>query len=229
MPLPASAGALGSNSRRSRRTPSIDSNAPAAGSLGAAAALVACTSIVPGVPSGNRTIRHRTPPTLRRPSTANRSPHNGCCPAVTVTSPGNNGRNSCSLCSWSSPGARRDVQRRGMVLPADGARAGAAELRAGTADPRATRPDPLSQGARSRNAPARCSGCTRPCRTPGSSCRSVATDILGVSGPQDARRADLRDATTRRSWPTSRRARCARRCPRCARRSKAASPVTTPS
>ena len=62
-----------------------------------APALVACTSIVPGVPSGNRTIRHGTPPTRRRPWTANRSPHNGCSAAVTVTSPGNGERNSCSL------------------------------------------------------------------------------------------------------------------------------------
>lgn len=81
MPLPRSPAALGASSRRSARTPSTDSNAPAAGSLvvaaGVAAALVAATSIVPGVPSGNRTIRHRTPPTRRRPSTASRSPHNG--------------------------------------------------------------------------------------------------------------------------------------------------------
>ena len=78
MPLPSSPGALGASNRRSRRTPSADSNVPAAASPAAEPALVACTSIVPGVPSGNRTIRHGTPPTLRRPSTANRSPHNGC-------------------------------------------------------------------------------------------------------------------------------------------------------
>jgi len=77
VPLPASPGALATSNRRSRRTPSADSNTPAAASPAAAPALVACTSIVPGVPSGNRTIRHGAPPTRRRPSTANRSPRNG--------------------------------------------------------------------------------------------------------------------------------------------------------
>ncbi len=76
MPLPSPPGTLGASNRRSRRTPSADSNVPAA-SLSAGCALVARTSIVPGVPSGNRTIKHRTPPTLRRPSTASRAPHNG--------------------------------------------------------------------------------------------------------------------------------------------------------
>jgi len=76
VPLPTPT-ALGSSNRRSRRTPSIDNSPPAVASRAAAPALVAATSIVPGVPSGNRTIRHRTPPTLRRPSTASRSPHNG--------------------------------------------------------------------------------------------------------------------------------------------------------
>ena len=98
MPLPSPPETRGSNSsRRSCRTPSADSNAPDASSPAVAPALVACTSIVPGVPSGNRTIRHGTPPTRRRPWTANRSPHNGCSAAVTVTSPGNGERNSCSL------------------------------------------------------------------------------------------------------------------------------------
>jgi len=93
VPLPSSPGA---SNRRSCRTPSTDNNAPAAGSL-AAPALVAWTSIVPGVPSGRRTIRHRSPPTRRRPSTTSRAPHSGWCAAVTVTSSGNGGRNSCSL------------------------------------------------------------------------------------------------------------------------------------
>jgi hypothetical protein len=97
VPLPSPPGALGASNRRSRRTPSADSNAPAAASPAAEPALVACTSIVAGVPSGNRTIKHGTPPTRRRPSTANRSPRNGWCAAVTVTSPGNDERNSCSL------------------------------------------------------------------------------------------------------------------------------------
>jgi hypothetical protein len=97
VPLPTPPEALGASNRRSRRTPSADSNAPAAGPSAARPALVASTSTVPGVPSGRRTIRHGTPPTRRRPSTASRSPHNGCCAAVTVTSPGSAGRNSCSL------------------------------------------------------------------------------------------------------------------------------------
>jgi transposase len=50
------------------------------------------------------------PPTLRRPSTASRSPHKGCCAAVTVTSPGNDGRNTCSLCGWFCPGRKTDVK-----------------------------------------------------------------------------------------------------------------------
>ncbi len=94
MPLPSSPGA---SNRRRRRTPSTDNNAPTAASLAAAPALVAWTSIVPGVPSGRRTIRHRSPPTRRRPSTTSRAPHSGWCAAVTLTSPGNGGRNSCSL------------------------------------------------------------------------------------------------------------------------------------
>ena len=102
MPLPSSLAAIGTASnRRSRRTPAADSNTPAAGSLLATPALVASTSIVPGVPSGSRTIRHAAPPTRRRPSTTSRSPHNGCCAAVTVTSAGNGEeRDSCSLCGW---------------------------------------------------------------------------------------------------------------------------------
>ncbi len=96
MPLTSPPAALGASSRRSRRTPSADNNAPAGGTA-VAPALVACTSTVPGVPSGRRTIRHRTPPTRRRPSTASRSPHRGWCACVTVTSPGSDGRNSCSL------------------------------------------------------------------------------------------------------------------------------------
>ena len=69
MPLPTPPEALGTSNRRSRRTPSADSNAPAAGLSAACPALVASTSTVPGVPSGRRTIRHGTPPTRRRPST----------------------------------------------------------------------------------------------------------------------------------------------------------------
>ena len=42
-------------------------------SLSAGPALVACTSIVPGVPSGNRTIRHGTPP--HPPAALDRQPH----------------------------------------------------------------------------------------------------------------------------------------------------------
>jgi hypothetical protein len=106
VPLPSPAAARGASNRRSRRTPAADNSAPAGGPLAAAPALVARTSTVPGVPSGKRTIRHRTPPTLRRPSTTSRSPHNGCCAAVTVTSSGNDERNSCSLCGWSFPAAR---------------------------------------------------------------------------------------------------------------------------
>ena len=78
MPLPRSPAALAASNPRSRRTPATDNNTPAAaGSLIAVPALVAATSIVPGVPSGRRTIRHRAPPTRRRPSTSSRSPHNG--------------------------------------------------------------------------------------------------------------------------------------------------------
>jgi len=77
VPLPSPAAASGAKRRRSRRTPSTDSSAPADGSLAAWPALVACTSTVPGVPSGRRTIRHGTPLTRRRPSTGSRSPHNG--------------------------------------------------------------------------------------------------------------------------------------------------------
>jgi hypothetical protein len=97
VPLPSPATTSGASSRRSRRTPSTDSSAPADTTLAAWPALVACTSTVPGVPSGSRTIRHGTPLTRRRPSTASRCPHSGCCAAVTVTSPGSDGRNSCSL------------------------------------------------------------------------------------------------------------------------------------
>ena len=80
MPLPSPPGARGASNRLSRRTPSADNNAAAGGgSLAADPALVACTSIVPGVPSGNRTIRHRTPRTRRHPSTASRAPHSGWC------------------------------------------------------------------------------------------------------------------------------------------------------
>ena len=77
MPLPTPPETLGSSSRRSRRTPSSDNSVPAAASASAAPALVADTSTVPGVPSGRHTIKHGTPPTFRRPATANRSPHNG--------------------------------------------------------------------------------------------------------------------------------------------------------
>ena len=97
MPLPSPPAASDASNRRSRRTPSADSNAPAGASVAAAPALVADTATVPGVPSGRRTIRHRTPPTLRRPSTASRAPHNGWCASMTVTSLGSDGRNSCSL------------------------------------------------------------------------------------------------------------------------------------
>ena len=76
MPLPSPPGTLGTSNRRSRRTPSADSNVPAA-SLSAGCTLVARTSIVPGVPSGKRTIKHGTPPTRRRPSTASRAPTSG--------------------------------------------------------------------------------------------------------------------------------------------------------
>ena len=97
MPLPSPSATLGSSKRRSRRTPSTVSNIPAAVSLTTEPALVACTSIVPGVPSGNRTIRHDTPPTRGglRPPTARRT--TDARRAVTVTSRGNDGRNSCSL------------------------------------------------------------------------------------------------------------------------------------
>jgi hypothetical protein len=96
VPMPSPPGALEASNRRSWRTPSADNNVPGA-SPAAERTLVARTSTVPGVPSGNRTIRHGTPPTRRRPSTASRTPHSGCCAAVIVTSPGNDGRNSCSL------------------------------------------------------------------------------------------------------------------------------------
>jgi len=97
VPLPPPASARGANNGRSRRTPSTDNSARADGSGSAEPALVACTSTVPGVPSGNRTIRHGIPPTRRRPSTVSRTPHNGCAGAVTITSPGSDERNSCSL------------------------------------------------------------------------------------------------------------------------------------
>jgi hypothetical protein len=77
VPLPSPASARGASSRHSWRTPSTDNNAPLGGSLAASPALVACTAIVPGVPSGNRTIQQGTPPTRRRPSTTSRCPHNG--------------------------------------------------------------------------------------------------------------------------------------------------------
>ena len=76
MPLPSPAEGSAAKSRRSWRAPSTDNNAPD-GSLAGLPALVARTSTVPGVPSGNRTIRHGTPPTRRRPSTASRAPHSG--------------------------------------------------------------------------------------------------------------------------------------------------------
>jgi len=75
--LPTPPEALGASNRRSRRTPSTDNNAVARGSLAVAPALVARTSIVPGVPSGRRTIRHGTPPTRRPPSTTRRAAHSG--------------------------------------------------------------------------------------------------------------------------------------------------------
>ena len=106
MPLPSPPDALDASNRRKQRTPSGDNNAPAAASLATAPALVADTSTVPGVPSGKRTTRHGTRCTLLRPSTTSRVPHNGCHGAVIVTSPGNDGRNSRSLCSWSSRVAR---------------------------------------------------------------------------------------------------------------------------
>jgi hypothetical protein len=106
VPLPSPAAARGASNRRNRRTPSPDNSAPTGGPLTAEPALVAPTSIVPGVPSGKRTIRHATPPTRRRPSTASRSPHNGCCAAVTVTSSDSDERNSCSLCGRLFPAAR---------------------------------------------------------------------------------------------------------------------------
>ena len=78
MPLPSLPAAVrGDNRRRSSRTPSTDSNAPAVRAHATSPALVACSAIVPGVPSGNRTIQHGVPPTRRRPSTASRCPHNG--------------------------------------------------------------------------------------------------------------------------------------------------------
>ena len=76
MPLPSPAEGSAAKSRRSWRAPSTDNNAPD-GSLAGSPALVTCTAIVPGVPSGNRTIQHGVPPTRRRPSTASRCPHNG--------------------------------------------------------------------------------------------------------------------------------------------------------
>jgi hypothetical protein len=97
VPLPSPAAVRGASNRRSPRTPSDDNNAPVGGTLAADSSLVACTSTVPGVPSGKRTIKHHTPPTRRRPSTASRSPHSGWCAAVTVTSPGSDDRDSCSL------------------------------------------------------------------------------------------------------------------------------------
>ncbi len=98
MPNPSSPTVA--NSARKRRTASADSNAPPAGDT-RPPALVAATAIVPGVPSGNRTIRQRTPPTVIRPSTASRAPASGCSDAVTSTSTGNAARNSRSLCSSS--------------------------------------------------------------------------------------------------------------------------------
>ncbi len=77
MPLPTPPAALGSSSRRRRRTPSTDNNTPPAGVSPPAATLVADTSTVPGVPSGNRTIRHLTPRTRRRPWTTSRTPTSG--------------------------------------------------------------------------------------------------------------------------------------------------------
>ena len=54
---------------------------------------------------------------------------------------------------------------------------------------RAARSDPLSQVADRRSANARPTGCTRCSRTPASSSSVVATEVLGVSGRHDARRA----------------------------------------
>ena len=71
MPLP-SPPAPGASSPRSRRTPSADNNAPAGTGSLSTPALVAWTAIVPGVPSGSRTIKHGVPPTRRRPSTTSR-------------------------------------------------------------------------------------------------------------------------------------------------------------
>jgi len=77
VPLPSPAAAGGDSNRRSLRTPSADNNAPVGASVTASPALVACSAIVPGVPSGSRTIKHGIPPTRRRPSTTRRYPHNG--------------------------------------------------------------------------------------------------------------------------------------------------------
>ena len=77
MPLPSPPAARGVSSRRSPRTPSADNKATVGRSLAVSPVLVACTAIVPGVPSGSRTIQHCTPPTRRRPSTASRCPDNG--------------------------------------------------------------------------------------------------------------------------------------------------------
>ena len=70
MPLPSPPATLAASNRRKQRNPSTDNNAPAGAPLAAAPTLVADTSTVPGVPSGNGTTRHGTPRTLRRPSTA---------------------------------------------------------------------------------------------------------------------------------------------------------------
>ena len=57
----------------------------------------------------------------------------------------------------------------------------------------------------------------------------VATDILGKSGPADARRARGRHDRPARCSPISPRAGCARRSPRSERRWRAASTICTPS
>ena len=97
VPLPSRPHRRGASNRRSRRTPSADSSAPAPRLASRRRCVRRLHLDRPRRPIRQRTIRHGTPRTRRRPSTTSRTPHNGWCTAATVTSPGSDERNSCSL------------------------------------------------------------------------------------------------------------------------------------
>jgi hypothetical protein len=96
--------AIRSSSARKRRTPATDSSAPTP--VGRSPAPVALNATDPADPSGKRTSRQRSPPTVRYPSTTSVRPTSGCVGATTTTSAGNDARNSRSADGTSSARAR---------------------------------------------------------------------------------------------------------------------------